>query len=132
MHGKGVMRLTHTRVEKCGQRGIQAKYCVHLHRAKECKDCLVKGNAVEFSHQRGIVVHDTHLSTVEENVLNDVRGANYYIEDGNEMYAQKDAEETRGERWPLCGYVLCAVLLLPILLCCCVLTHINTMVHVLP
>ena len=111
MHGKGVMRLTHTRVEKCGQRGIQAKYCVHLHRAKECKDCLVKGNAVEFSHQRGIVVHDTHLSTVEENVLNDVRGANYYIEDGNEMYAQKDAEgRRRDERREMAPVVwLCVV-----------------------
>jgi parallel beta-helix repeat protein len=31
-------------------------------------------------------VHGTHLSTVEENVLYNVRGAGIYLEDGNEMF----------------------------------------------
>jgi parallel beta-helix repeat protein len=47
---------------------------------------LFKNNAVEGSHQRGIIVHSTHSSIVEGNVLYDVRGAGIYIEDGNEMY----------------------------------------------
>ena len=34
----------------------------------------------------GIIVHGTHSSTVEDNVLYNVRGAGIYIEDGNEMY----------------------------------------------
>ena len=52
----------------------------------ECIDCSFKDNAIEFSHQRGIVVHGTHLTEVEGNVLYNVRGAGIYIEDGNEMY----------------------------------------------
>ena len=31
-------------------------------------------------------MHESHLSVVEENVLYNVRGANYYVEDGNEMH----------------------------------------------
>ncbi len=31
-------------------------------------------------------MHGTHSSTVENNVLYNVRGAGIYIEDGNEMY----------------------------------------------
>jgi parallel beta-helix repeat protein len=52
----------------------------------DCPDCLFKKNAIEGSHQRGIIIHSTHSSTVEENVLYNVRGAGIYIEDGNEMH----------------------------------------------
>eukprot|EP01051_Picozoa_sp_SAG22_P006118 SAG22_NODE_389_length_11276_cov_12.397244_6_plen_1512_part_00 len=86
MHGHGTLRMSHTRVEKCGQRGIQGRYCVHLHFTNQCPECLVHGNAVEFSQQRGVIIHETHLATITENILYNVRGANYYIEDGNEMH----------------------------------------------
>ena len=49
-------------------------------------ESIFKGNAIENSQQRGIIIHDTHLTTVEENVLNDVRGAGIYVQDGNELY----------------------------------------------
>ena len=52
----------------------------------DCRDCLFKGNAIENSQQRGIIVHDTHNTRVEDNVLYNVRGANLYLEDGNEMW----------------------------------------------
>lgn len=86
MAGRGTMVMQYTRVEKCGQRGVKGKYCMHLHYMNQCPNCLLRGNAIEFSQQRGIVVHETHRSTVEENVLSDVRGAGIYIEDGNELY----------------------------------------------
>jgi len=82
----GKMRIENTRIEKCGQRGIMGKYCLHFHYANVCPGCVFRGNAVEFGQQRGIVVHETHAATVEANVLSDVRGAGIYIEDGNEMY----------------------------------------------
>jgi len=84
--GKGVLDIQYTRVEKCGQRGIMGKYCLHFHYMNQCPDCILRGNALEFSQQRGIVIHETHLSLVENNVFNDVRGAGIYIEDGNEIY----------------------------------------------
>ena len=83
---QGLIRVQYARIEKCGQRGIQGKYCLHFHQMKACPNCLFKGNAIEFSQQRGIAVHGTHLSIVSENVLNDVRGTSIFIEDGNELY----------------------------------------------
>jgi hypothetical protein len=82
----GTLRVSNVRVEKCGQRGILGKYCLHFHKLKDCPNCLLSGNAIESSQQRGIVIHDTHRSLVERNVLWNVRGAGIYIEDGNEMY----------------------------------------------
>ncbi len=81
-----VLSLQYTRVEKCGQRGILGKYCIHLHLIQKCKDCKIIGNAVEYGHQRGTVIHGTHLATIENNVYNDIRGGVIYVEDGNEMY----------------------------------------------
>lgn len=66
--------------------GVEGKYCLHFHKLHDCPTCLFKNNAIEGSHQRGIIVHGTHSSTVEGNVLWNVRGAGLYIEDGNEMY----------------------------------------------
>jgi parallel beta-helix repeat protein len=40
---------------------------------------------VENSQQRGIIVHGTHRSLVDNNVLYNIRGSGIYIEDGNEM-----------------------------------------------
>ena len=62
------------------------KYCLHLHKLHDCPTCLFRNNAIEGSHQRGIIIHGTHSSTVESNVLFNVRGAGIYVEDGNEMY----------------------------------------------
>ena len=83
---EGVSRIQNVRVEKCGQRGVEGKYCFHFHKLNDCKDCLLKNNVIENSHQRGIIVHGTHNSIVENNILFNVRGANVYIEDGNEMH----------------------------------------------
>eukprot|EP00985_Skeletonema_marinoi_P024316 scaffold16804_cov299-Skeletonema_marinoi.AAC.1 len=87
MHA-GTMSIRNVRLEKCGQRGIDGKYCLHFHRLSDCPDCEFSGNAIEHGHQRGIIVHGTHSSAVENNVLWDVRGAGIYIEDGNEMANQ--------------------------------------------
>jgi len=63
------MRIRNVRVEKCGQRGIVGKYCLHFHRLSSCPSCEFLNNAVEHSHQRGIIVHGTHQTNVENNVL---------------------------------------------------------------
>ena len=86
MEEGAVLSLQYARIEKCGQRGVLGKYCTHLHLVESCPDCLIIGNAYEYGHQRGTVVHGSHLATVEQNVYNDIRGANIYIEDGNDLY----------------------------------------------
>ena len=59
---------------------------VHFHKMDDCPNCVFKGNAIENSQQRGIIIHSTHNTLVEDNVLYNVRGANIYLEDGNEMW----------------------------------------------
>lgn len=59
---------------------------MHFHKSGDCPDCVFENNAVENSHQRGIIVHGTHRSQVISNVVYNVRGAGIYIEDGNEMH----------------------------------------------
>ena len=63
--GGGIQRIHNTRVEKCGQRGIEGKYCLHFHQVGECPGCSFENNAVEYSHQRGIIVHGSHLTNVQ-------------------------------------------------------------------
>ena len=81
----GVSQIENVRVEKCGQRGVEGKYCLHFHHLRECPTCLYKNNAIEFSQQRGLIIHGTHRALADSNVLYDVRGAALYVEDGNEI-----------------------------------------------
>uniref|UniRef100_A0A7S2S122 CEMIP beta-helix domain-containing protein n=1 Tax=Mucochytrium quahogii TaxID=96639 RepID=A0A7S2S122_9STRA len=81
----GYVELKHTKIEKCGQRDVSGKYCMHLHQKQICRECKIIGNAIEEGQQRGIATHGTHHSLVEDNVLYKVRGAGFYIEDGDEM-----------------------------------------------
>ena len=83
-HG-AVGTVAYTRVQHCGQHGVNGKYCLHFHMSKACPDCVFRGNAIEHGFQRGIIVHGTHRSVVEDNVLFDLKGSYLYVEDGNEM-----------------------------------------------
>lgn len=47
----GQMRIEHTRVERCGQRGIVGKYCLHWHLVGHCPHCSFSYNAIEHGHQ---------------------------------------------------------------------------------
>jgi hypothetical protein len=83
--GSGVMQVSYSRVEWCGQRDILGRYCLHFHLMGWCEDCYFKGNAVFESNQVGITIHGTHGTRVEENVLWNARAVGIYTEDGNEM-----------------------------------------------
>ena len=61
---------------------------LHFHEMGISPQSVFRGNAIENSQQRGIIVHDTHLATIEQNVINDVRGTGIYLQDGSEMYNQ--------------------------------------------
>jgi hypothetical protein len=67
MSPPGTMVISSTRIEKCGQRGIEGKYCLHFHKVRDCPDCIFEDNAVEFGMHRGITVHGTHRSIVKGN-----------------------------------------------------------------
>ena len=61
------------------------RYCLHFHLSGYCADnCVFANNSVHDTFQRGIVVHGTHQSLVKGNTIYNARGANIYMEDGNE------------------------------------------------
>lgn len=101
----GVMRVSYTRVEWCGQSaapppfgsGELGRYCLHMHHLSHCADCLIEGNAIEYGIEKGVTIHDTHDALVHGNVVWDLRGAGVYVEDGNEM------NNTISENVVLCG-----------------------------
>jgi len=82
----GYTEIENVRVEKCGQNGVDGKYFLHFHRLRSCPKCVSSNNANDSGQQRGMVLHGTHLSNVVSNMLYDVRGAQIYVEGGNEMY----------------------------------------------
>ena len=47
---------------------------------------LISKNVVENSNQRGVVIHGTDNVTISENILFNVRGHGYFLEDGAEQY----------------------------------------------
>ena len=101
----GTMRVSHTRVEWCGQSaaepplgtGVKGRYCLHMHHMSHCPECVVEGNAIEHGIEKGVTVHDTHDMLVHRNVVWDLRGASIYVEDGNEI------NNTVSENVALCG-----------------------------
>jgi len=92
----GSFQIEYARQERCGQARIKGSYCLHFHLMGDCgydeangdplrPRCLFRGNALENGYQRGLTVHGTHRSMVDNNVLWNVKGAGLYVEDGNEM-----------------------------------------------
>ena len=84
-HNDSVYDIRYIRTDNCGQKNIMGRYCFHFHLKRQCKTCVVKGNAVVNSSQGAIVIHGTHQSLVEENVLWNSVTVGVYTEDGNEM-----------------------------------------------
>ena len=57
------------RVQNCGQNNVMGRYCFHFHLKKQCPQCYLKGNAIVDSTQGAIVVHGSHQTNVEQNIL---------------------------------------------------------------
>ena len=84
LSGSGRMNIEGVELDNCGKQTHMGKCCLHFHLSGNCNDCTFSHNSVHHTFQRGITVHGTHYSTVEDNAIYDARGANIYMEDGNE------------------------------------------------
>lgn len=91
----GEMRVSHTRIEWCGQSaapppmgtGTKGRYCLHMHHLSHCPSCVLEGNAIEHGIEKGVVVHDTHDALIHRNVVWNLLGASFYVEDGERCRA---------------------------------------------
>ena len=85
LSGNGKMKISNVEVDHCGKQTHMGRYCLHFHLSGYCADnCVFANNSVHDTFQRGIVVHGTHQSLVKGNTIYNARGANIYMEDGNE------------------------------------------------
>ena len=80
----GVFVMENVRVENCGRLEV-GEYCTHLHVLESCVECRIAGNAIVNGVSKGITVHRTHDSIVDNNVVFNIRGVGLYVEDGREM-----------------------------------------------
>lgn len=84
-HHTGFMQVHHARIYNCGKKELGA-YCLHFHHVGSCPQCSFVGNAVgKPSENKGITIHGTSDTLVENNIVYDHRGAFLYVEDGNEI-----------------------------------------------
>eukprot|EP01084_Bolivina_argentea_P243509 408211_1 len=81
--GGGIMQMDNVKIEKCGRVEL-GQYCLHFHLIGDCPECRFRGNVITKATNKGITVHGTHHSLVDNNIIYNVRGAFIYIEDGNE------------------------------------------------
>eukprot|EP00931_Biecheleriopsis_adriatica_P054763 TRINITY_DN32266_c0_g1_i1.p1 TRINITY_DN32266_c0_g1~~TRINITY_DN32266_c0_g1_i1.p1 ORF type:complete len:1098 (+),score=130.59 TRINITY_DN32266_c0_g1_i1:50-3343(+) len=84
MTGTGYMKVSYTRIEKCGQLNRMGRYCLHFHLMGRCPHCQFQGNAVLNAKQVGITIHGTHQALVDQNIIWDAKAVGIYVEDGDE------------------------------------------------
>jgi len=70
----------------CGQQGNLGRYPIHYHHSNSVSGSVISKNLVKDSNQRGIVVHGTDDLLVKENVLYNIMGHGFLLEDGIEQY----------------------------------------------
>ena len=78
----GVMVVDYARIENCGRVAL-GRYCLHFHYIGMCPKCRLRGNVITKSNNKGITVHSTHHSLIDNNIVYDHKGPFVYVE--NEM-----------------------------------------------
>jgi hypothetical protein len=67
-----------------GQTNVLGRYPLHFHLLGDCPQCYFRQLSVYRSFNRCISVHGTDSMLVTENVVFDILGYCYYLEDGVE------------------------------------------------
>ena len=104
-HDDSVFDVRYIRTQNCGQFDIMGRYCFHFHLKKRCPRCKLIGNSVFNAIQGAIVIHGTHESLVENNVMWNTASVGVYTEDGNEMNNTVAKNVMLCEEIKLCKYV---------------------------
>jgi hypothetical protein len=79
----GVFSLSYVAIEKCG-RPLIGQYCLHWHHLDNCVECIMDGIVVRDGVSKGLTIHGTHSTTVENSVFFDIKGTYIYFENGQE------------------------------------------------
>ena len=84
MSSSGQITIDGARFEKMGQTGTLGRYPVHWHVAGDRTGDILRNASVTNSNNRGVTIHGTQGVLVEGNVLHDIHGHGFFMEDAAE------------------------------------------------
>ena len=79
-------RIEYTEFNYVGQAFRVGRYPIHFHLPGNMSSSYVRGNAVHWSNNRAITLHDVSNLLVEKNVLFNIKGLSIFLEDGVETH----------------------------------------------
>eukprot|EP01135_Chromosphaera_perkinsii_P010646 Nk52_evm46s2192 gene=Nk52_evmTU46s2192 len=82
-------KFSSVEIANFGQKEVLGRYPIHFHQTGNNITSnfshYVKGCSIHHSFQRGVVIHDSDNILVEDNVIYDIIGHGYFLEDGAEQ-----------------------------------------------
>lgn len=84
MPGSGQITIDGVNFDKMGQTAQLGRYPIHWHVAGDRTGDVMRNSSVTNSNNRGIVIHGTQGVLMEGNVLHDIHGHGFFMEDAAE------------------------------------------------
>ena len=78
-------RIEYVEFENAGQAFRVGRYPIHFHLPGNMNTSYVRGNAIHHSNNRACTLHDVANMVVERNVVYNVKGLSFFLEDGVEL-----------------------------------------------
>lgn len=88
MPGSGQVTVDGVRIDKGGQTGRLGRYPMHWHEAGDRTGDILRNSSITNSNNRGVTFHGTQGVLVEGNVLHDIHGHGFFMEDAVETDIQ--------------------------------------------
>jgi len=77
-------RISYTEFNEVGQAFRVGRYPIHFHINGNVTGSYVRGNAIHHSYNRACTIHAVNHLLVEHNVVYDIKGLSFFVEDGVE------------------------------------------------
>jgi hypothetical protein len=104
--GGATFRATGVELRGMGQRGVNARYPIHLHLLGDATGSYVRASSVHTSNQRCMTLHGSSNVLLADNVAFDAPGHCYFFEDGAETGNRLHRNLGLGTRVPAPGTAL--------------------------
>lgn len=80
-----IIRLSNVELFHVGQSFRLGRYAIHYHLSGDMPNSYVRECSIHQSFNRAVNIHGSHYVTVERNVIYDIMGGAYFLEDGVEI-----------------------------------------------
>jgi len=79
------MHIDGVEFTQMGQEGVLGRYALHWHMLGDATGQYISNSSIHETYNKGITIHGTQNTWVEDNVVYDTIGHSYYFEDGSEF-----------------------------------------------